>query len=299
MLTRSAILTLLSSCLALAQTRFADSFQSLTNAYRVARTEGRFGEAARRRADARDLLQRLSPDAPQFTRLAMEVSRLYAHAARTAEARAVLEDAVKRGGNRPQTADLLSELSIYWAQDRSLMSAIRHAEQAVVADERSGRAHEYLYQNLSALYRQAGREDEVPGVVAKLRARVPDSGYLASMEDGIGNTEAAEAAYLQQVANSKEANRSATLLTLANFYEQHERFAEAAASLQQAIAITGNQSPWFSTNLARVWTKAGNTEAADQVYQTALTQRDAPWTTPSNTPPFSRITSAPTRAKAF
>src|SRR5215472_3555236 len=136
---RCGIVSLLCSWVALAQTPQRDPIQSLVGAYYQASSKGRADEAAARRADARDLLKRASPDAPQLETWAGQVSSLYSQAGRVAEARAVLEDAVAQAGNRRNVADLLNNLSSCWEQDGNLPRAVSYAEKALAAAESTPR----------------------------------------------------------------------------------------------------------------------------------------------------------------
>jgi hypothetical protein len=295
---RHGIVSLLCSGVALAQTPQRDPIQLLVSAYSDASSKGRLDEAATRRADARDLLKRASTDAPQFETWVGQVWSLYERASRSAEARAVLEDAIARAGNGQTAADLLNNLSSSWEQDGNLLRAVSCAEKAVAAAETApaprteelvrfsrlsrgavSSANANLYQRLASLYRRTGRKEDAAAVVARLRARAPNDWVLASMYDELGEPAAASQLYRTLADQAPDPwTRSEALQNLSSLYERHRQYSEGAAAMQQAIATgAGAESMWMQARLAHIQDLAGNTEAAAQAYRASVSSPDAPW----------------------
>jgi tetratricopeptide (TPR) repeat protein len=304
---RCGIVSLLCSWVALAQPAQRDPIQSLINAYRTASSEGRFDEAAARRADARDLLKRVPPDAPDLAFWVSQVSMLYARAERTAEASALLEDAVVRAGNGPRATSLLNDLSSSWEQEGNLLRAVEYAEKAIAAAEapetaspaegagqfvrlsrfdRLGFSNARLYQHLAQLYLRIGRKDDAAQVVARLQARTPNDPMVASLYEDLGRTDEAAALYRTLAEQAPDPQSRRRLLQgLSGFYERHLRWAEAAAAMQEAIVAVGalgspvgGQDNWLRGSLAHCLENSGNLAAAEQAYQSTVTGGDPPWT---------------------
>jgi hypothetical protein len=258
------MLFLLCSWVALAQMPTGDPIQSLLKASGEAESAGRYAEAAARRADARDLLQRVSPEAPQFERWVGDVALVYAGAGRAAEGRAVVEEALARASGRTAIA-LMDRLSKYREQSGNLLKAIEYAEKALAGSEAQGSADADRYQRLVRLYVAAGRKEDAAAVVA----RAPHGVSLGSMYEELGRTEEAAAAYREEASGATDGcARSSILQELARLFEGHRRYAEAASAWEQSTGAGGcGETAWMQGAAGRNWEAAGNLERAAQAYR--------------------------------
>src|SRR6266852_2512119 len=131
------IVCLLWSVIAVAQVRQREPFDTAIQAYGAARNAGHFDEAAAKRAEARDLLDRTPVDAPQFGNWTQTVAQLYQQASMSVQARAIVEKALSRaaalGESHPTRILLLTTLAENWQQDRNLLKALVYWEKAAAA----------------------------------------------------------------------------------------------------------------------------------------------------------------------
>jgi Tfp pilus assembly protein PilF len=279
---RYRIVLLLLPWIALAQLPGGDPIQSLVNQYQRASQAGHSAEAAARRADARDLLSRISPKAPQFSFWVQQVAELYGNVGRTEEARAILEDGLARGGDDP---NLLESLSRTWEQDGNLLQAIAPAERALAAAESepeladltifsfrlpSSMPLAQFYQCLAHLYQSVGRKQEAEGVAARFAARAKHDWTLGSMYQDLGETEKAASVYRAEADRAEPADRAGILNRLAGLYERNGQYAEAAAATEEASG-----PPCCTRAAARLWAKAGQRDKAEQIYESLLSSPDA------------------------
>lgn len=199
---------------------------------------------------------------------------------------------------------LLNALAESWEQDRNLLKAVAYREEAIAEFEKqppqgdatsprallavSGRVHFYGarrspgpiydYQRLALLYRQLGRKQDVARLFEKIRSLVPeDANLLASLYEQQGDPDEA-IAILRKQADRSDADpqqKSITLQHLAQIYQQQARYPEAMAAFTEAADMLAasdkpemrNQALGARQNLAFALNQAGQTEAADQVFE--------------------------------
>ena len=275
-----------------------------------ARTEGRRQDAVAARQQARDLLASVPVDSPRYQNAVQQVSQAYQSAGLNAEARSILEEGLARTaplGNAVQArAGLLTALGESWWQDGNLLKAVGYMEQGTAAQAalpamrpgpqraqaaRSGifvsgrisatiggfNGSVYAYTRLAQLYRQLGRLDAVSGLEAKIRAAA-DTGALAAFYDQNGQLDKEEEVLRTAAEQGADPQaKSNSWQTLANLEEREQKFKEAVAAEQQAIAAldatppgTRNQTLWMRQTLARLMGQAGQTAAGDEVFQTLV-----------------------------
>ncbi|MBZ5724887.1 MAG: tetratricopeptide repeat protein [Acidobacteriia bacterium] len=251
-----------------------DPMSAAIQRYWQARNDGRFSEAAARRQEARDLLERVPAAAPQFGFWAQQVAQFYQNAGMTAQASAVAEEALARAGRlgdaHPARLLLLNTLADFAQQDRNLLKAVGYLEKAAAAVEtappaaaaaagsqgsgallvvfngrlpthmRMGPNNSYAYQRLADLYQQLGRPEAAAAVRAKMRALIQDDdAALAAFYANQGEIDQAIALYRKLADRPAADPLQATdpLQSLADLYWREGRYGEAVAALQQAIAI--------------------------------------------------------------
>ncbi len=281
MFMRCGLLSLFCSWVALAQMPSRDPIQQLIDAAYQARAAGRYGEAAAKREEARELLRRVPPDAQVFRNGAFQLARLYANSGKTAQQRAVLQEALDRtaplGGAGEVRVQLLSAIADSWTSDRNLLQAADYREKALAEAEKAKADWGYLYQNLANLYLELGRKNDAAALAERLRERRPADPAVGMLYEQLGKTEEAAAFYQQQAQQAPQS--SGPLQSLASLYEGEQRFPDAVAAMEQAIAAaempeagTGpkQQVLWLRTRLANLQALAGRADAAEQIYQSLL-----------------------------
>jgi tetratricopeptide (TPR) repeat protein len=254
-----------------------------TQAFWQARNNGRFEEAVAAREQARALLPRAPVDSPQFAFWVQGVAQLYQNSNWNSQARAILRDALDRtrplGDSHPSRIPLLTALSDSWRQDGNLLKAAGYLEQAAAAQPAAGSAI-YTYTNLAGLYQQLGRPDAVAAIAVKIRALASNNqAALAQFYEQQGQLEEAAAIYRTLAEQSADSQaRANAWQSLANLYARQERYTDAVAAAQQAIAAvqpsdsagSRNQTSWMRQNLAGYLRQAGEIDQADQVYRQVL-----------------------------
>jgi tetratricopeptide (TPR) repeat protein len=139
------------------------------------------------------------------------------------------------------------------------------------------------YQQLSDLYRQLGRPEAAAKIVAKMRSLIQnDPRALAAFYESQGNLDEAVALY-KKLAEQAAANPQSQvweaigpLQAIANLYQRDQRWDDAAATLEQAAsrleasggAGAHNQAVGMRLNIANLLQQAGQSQAADKLYQT-------------------------------
>jgi len=253
-------------------------------AVQQARYSGRTEEIAALREQAHALLQRVPVDFPQFANWAQQVAHLYQSPNRNANwnaaARAILQEALARtgplGDSHPSRLAILDAMGWSWRQDGNLLKAVGYLEQAAAARPATPSAI-YTYTSLASLYRQLGRPDAVAAIAVKVRALASnDPTALAQFYEQQGQLEEAAAIYrtlTEQPADPQ--TKSNAWQSLANIYARQERFTDAVAATQQAIAALQSSddprarvpSSWMRQNLAGFLRQAGQIDQADGVYR--------------------------------
>jgi tetratricopeptide (TPR) repeat protein len=285
-------------------------------AYWKARNNARFDEAAAKREDARNLFRHVPVDAPEFGNWVQNIGQIYDNTGMSAQARAIAEEALARaealGESHPARIMLLNRLADLWLQDRNLLKSLGYREKAVAAIDAAPHAQSSppavlkmlgavssasfgpfqdtssVYLRLADLYQQLGRPGAIAALLAKLRARNNDANdvAIASLYARQGQFDEAAAMYKKQAEQfaldpqAQPWQRIGPLQSLANLYRGEQRYDDAAAALQQAIAVLDasgkpeahNQVLWISEQLAGLFHQAGQLAAADQVYQQLLTE---------------------------
>lgn len=277
-----AIAVLVFPIVALAQSPFfqrdsgpaqQDPCQTAFNAFWSAQSEGRYEDGVRFREEARRLLTKVEPDAPQFATSATQVAQLYSSAAMTIEARAILDGALGRiRAASPARVVLLTALADAWEEDRNLLKALVYREKAAAAQEAiqaappggpvpqftearvfanrvgsfryAGDASNGTFQRLADLYRKLGRPEDAAKVRAKIRELAKgDDNRLAALAEQEGRTDDAAALYKKLAEQSAGKAQSdiwqalGPLQSLARVYQQERRYADAVAVLRRAITV--------------------------------------------------------------
>ena len=272
-----------------------------------ARREGRFADAAALREEARTALQQLPADAAPFSSWVQTVAEMYVSGARTAQARALVEEALARTGksgtSNPNRMALLSSLAQVWQQDGNLLNAVLYQEQAVAEAEKlaaspaarsapagtvwaavSGRITRFgfstdlggAYHQLADFYRQLGRREAVETVVDRVRqlAAKQDDGRYAWFFQRYGHDQEALAMFRQQVASAANPQQAVSAWQqLADFYSAQGQYDQAISATQQAIAAaraSGANDIWPRQTLISILQQAGRTGQIDEVYQGML-----------------------------
>jgi hypothetical protein len=136
-----------------------------------------------------------------------------------------------------------------------------------------------IYFQLADLYRQLGRPDAVTAVTAKVRALAANDPWaLANFHEQHGEWEQAAAIYLKQAELSAGPQSVNAWQALANLNARQERYSDAAAAMQKAIAAAQsagepgvrNQALWMRQTMADFLRQAGLSNEADQVFQQLL-----------------------------
>lgn len=139
----------------------------------------------------------------------------------------------------------------------------------------------FMYHQLAEMYRQLGRRDAAAAVLEKLREAAKDSpSSLASFYEREGRFEEAADLYKKEAEQGDPGRMAASLQALSGLYQRQERYADAAAVLQQAITAldasgkpeASRQTVWLRQSLAGIYQQAGQTEAAGQVYRQLLAE---------------------------
>jgi hypothetical protein len=308
-------LSLLFAGVALAQVRppQEDPLQVAVRAYHTARDQGQFVEAAAKRDLARNLLEQTPVDS-QFGSSVFNVAQLYQGANLSAQALAIGQQALARATALHIRIQLLQMVADFYQQDRNLLQAVAYREKLVAAlDEAAakpaepnaaptfsrvetfngfGRFRSYggdqrtrAYQQLAELYQELGRPEAVAATTKRLLGITKDPGTLAQFYEQQGQLDEAAAIYKKQAEQADPSLRARALQSLARVYEQEQHYAEAADALQQATAAINasgkpelqQQMVWIRPGLARALNLAGQTSAADQVYEQLLAEaRSAP-----------------------
>jgi tetratricopeptide (TPR) repeat protein len=228
----------------------------------------------------------------------------------------VLDRMAPLGESAPGRIRLLNSLANAWEQNRNLLKAVAYLEKAAAASEKApetqpqesgpvlvvrpmvrgsqwfssgggfvGSGLASIYMQMARIYRRLGRPDSVNQVLGKLRAHGPEgASALASIYQSEGRWDDAAAVYRSRVDSlAKDPVQAGyALLTLANLYQQQERYTDATAVLQQSISnleAAGVQNPQVSVvqrQLAQTMAQAGQTEAADRIYQRLLADQGSP-----------------------
>jgi tetratricopeptide (TPR) repeat protein len=290
--------------------RQQDPLDAAIQAVWQARNTGRFDDAAAAREQARALLQRAPVDSPRFAGWVQQVAQAYQNSNRSAQARAVLQEALARtrplGDSHPSRIAALNALGDSWRQDGNLLQAVGYLEQAAAAQAAappitaaaqaatrvmfvSGKFNGVFsggtinaYIRLADLYQQLGRPDAVAAIAVKIRTLASnDQASLARFYEQHGQPEEAAAVYQKLAEQSADPQAKAgALQSLANLYASQERYTDAIASIQQAIATVQasdnpgirSQALWIQQTLAGYMNQAGRPDQAEQVYQQLLQQ---------------------------
>ncbi len=221
------------------------------------------------------------------------------------------------GESHPTRIMLLGTMASLWQEDRNLLKALAYREKAVAALEAAPQAQSpalsgvapgpgaqvrvlaargvragvpdsaLACQRLADLYQRLGRQEAAVAVLVKMRKLAKDNdAALASMYERQGKLDEAAALYkkqAEQAAANPQAQpwqRVAPLESLASLYQREQRYAEAAAAMEQAIAgleATGkpearNQTLWMRQRLADILHQAGQTEASDGIFRQLLSE---------------------------
>jgi len=299
---------------ALGQTDQQDPIAKVLQAYWEAGRAGRFGDAAARREQARDLLPHLPVEAPLFGQWVQSVVSIYQAAGRNAEAREIAEAALARtirlGDSDSAHTQLLDLLANSWEQDGNLLNCASYLEKMVAALEAAPQdpqpADRFIgirhfsrlerwdvpgisqlsgaYQRLASIYQRLGRQDQVAEVVAKMKQRADTGPALASLYESQGRLQDAAAIYQKQVTNASNPEMAAwALQALGTFYQRTQQFGDAVSTFQKAIAAmesaatpdARSQSMGMRQSLVSVLTQAGQKAEADQVFQQMLASSQA------------------------
>jgi tetratricopeptide (TPR) repeat protein len=260
---------------ALAQPSFRqDPLDTAVQSVWQARNSGRFEEAAAARDQARALLQRAPVDSPRFAGWAQEVAQSYQNSGWSAQARAILQEALSRtaplGESHPSRIAIVTALGNAWMQDGNLLKAVGYLEQAAAAQAAappptaaqpvmggvfvsgtmtarfgnfggvSGGSAIYAYTHLASVYQQLGRPDAVAAIAVKIRALAAnDELAVARFYEEHGQFDEAAAIYKKVAEKSADAQtRANAWQSLAGLYGRQERYTDAVAAMQQAISDT-------------------------------------------------------------
>jgi len=210
-------------------------------AFWQAQNSGRLEDAATARDQARALLPRAPVDSPQLAGWVQQVSQLYQNSNWNAVARTIMQEALDRtrplGDSHPSRNGVLIALSGSWRQDGNLLKAAGYLEQAAAAQPATQGAI-YTYLQLAGLYQQLGRPDSVAAVAVKIKALASnDQAALAQFYEQHGQFEEAAAIYRKLAEQSAGPQvRANAWQSLANFYARQASYADAVNAMQQAIA---------------------------------------------------------------
>jgi hypothetical protein len=304
-----ACLSLLFACVVLAQVRpQEDPIQALLRDYRSAREQGQFDEAAAKRDLARKLLDQIPADS-QFGNAVWNVAQLYQGSGLSAQALAIGQQGLARATTLENRIQLLQMVGDFYAQERNLLQAVAWREKLIAAlDEAAAKPAEpnsgsdwvaiarfsgsrsfrsiggdrrtSAYQQLANLYQELGRPDAVAATTKRMMGLAKDPATLAQFYEQQGQLDEAAAIYKKQAEQTDPTMRAGALQSLANVYEQEQRHADSADALQQAnVALNASGKPelqqqtvWNRMTLAKRLNLAGQTPAADQVYEQLLAE---------------------------
>jgi hypothetical protein len=304
---RRALLCLLVAAAVRAQQRPADPIFARQQAVQKARTEGRFAEAAALRDEARAILRVLPADSGPFAGWVSNVASLYQETGRTADARAVVEEALARtaalGDGHPLRIQLLVQLAGLWQADGNLLRAVSCLEKATAAHQSAapdaGHAAKpaFVFQSgphavfalngyglfvadpgaawpqLIENYYELGRPAAVDAALAKLRelaAKQGDARY-AWLFERYGSFDEAAAMLRRQVDRADgQQPISSALWSLGELYLREHRYDEAIGLMQQAADSAPAGNYWIRQNLVNALHQAGKDDQAGQVYREML-----------------------------
>lgn len=301
-------LSLLLAAVALPQVRpQEDPIQVAVKAYHTAHAEGQFDEAAAKRELARSLLDQAPADS-QFGNSVWNVAQLYQGSGLSAQALAIAQQALARATTPGSRIQLLQMAADFYQQDRNLLQAVAYREKAVAAlDEAATKPAESnsgpvsvrialtigigfrsvggdrraaAYQQLADLYQQLGRPNAVAATIKRMIAIAKDPGSSAQFYEQQGQLDEAAAIYRKQAEQADPLTRAGALQSLANVYQQEQRYPDAADALQQATAALNasgkpevrQQTVRIRLSMASALNVAGQTSAADQVYEQLLAE---------------------------
>jgi len=283
-----SLIAVLSCCSALAQSQ-QDSFNIHFYAQMEALVAGRYDAAAPHRDVLRSYIEETPVDTPGFAVRVQMLSSAYSAADMHAQARAIAEQSLARAGNTAPAATRIALMGIVanaWRDDRNLLKAASYREQALALANKDGQASAVFAQSaeLANLYWELGRAEAADAVISRILNIGRDrEDLLASFYQSHGQTVNA-GTMLQKLVDSAATDPTRALQALnrlAGLYAEQRRYADAAATLQDAIgsAAAAGLSDFanglreqFAVNLA----KAGQVDAADQVYEQSMAgDRDA------------------------
>jgi Tetratricopeptide repeat len=304
-----ACLSLLFAGVVLAQVRPPeDPIQAVLHDYGSAREQGQFDEAASKRELARKLLDQIPVDS-QFGSAVWNVAQLYQGSGLSAQALAIGQQGLARATALENRIQLLQMIGDFYAQERNLLQSLAYREKLITAlDEAAAKPAEpnsgsdwvaiarfsgsrsfrsmggdrrtSAYQQLANLYQDLGRPDAVAATMKRMIGLAKDPAALAQFYEQQGQLDDAAAIYKKQAEQTDPSIRARAFQSLANVYQQEQRYADAADALQQAnaaIHASGKpelqqQTVWNRMTLARALNSAGQTSAADQVYEQLLAE---------------------------
>ncbi len=221
------------------------------------------------------------------------------------------------GNSHPAHVGMLSALADSWWQDGSLLKAAGYLEQAAAAQAEapppatapaapagkfmiSGgisfsrlvavngfgpvgfNSSIYTYTRLADLYQQLGRPDAVAAVAARIRTLAAnDPTALARFYEQRGQLDDAAAIYQKAAEQSADPQvKASAWQALASLDQRQQRYSDAAAALQQAIAAlessdqpgVRDQTQWIRQGLARTLGQAGQIDRGDRIFQQLIQQ---------------------------
>lgn len=136
-----------------------------------------------------------------------------------------------------------------------------------------------IYFRLADLYRQLGRPDAITAVTAKVAALTTNDPWsMARFYEQHGEWEEAAAIYRQQADSAAGPQSMNAWQALANLNARQERYADAAAAMQNAVTAAQsagdpgmrNQAIWLRQTMANFLRQAGLRNEADRVFQQLL-----------------------------
>ena len=156
-------------------------------------------------------------------------------------------------------------------------SASTGGQVIVFRGDSTGADNTEIYRRLFNLYKALGRPQDASAVLVRIAAHMKNSdGLLASLYLELGQTDEAATIYKKQAAQAADSQQAAfELQQVANLYQSTQNYADAASTLQEAIdkveasgdAGATQRSVGMRLSLASVLNRAGQIQAADEVYQ--------------------------------
>jgi len=229
-----------------------DPLDTAIQAVWQARNSGRFEEAAAAREQARALLQRVPVDSRQLTGWVHGVAQSYQLSNLNAQARAVLQESLARtkplGASHPSHVSILTALGESWRQDGNLLKAVDCLEKAAAVSTPASAAAAQrapddsasslaVYAQLANLYEQLGRPDAVAAIALKMRTLASDDPMaLAQFYERHGQFEEAAASYKMAEESADPYAKAGGWQMLAGLYARQERYIDAIDATRQAIA---------------------------------------------------------------